>query len=197
MYQLSTVLLRHLEPALDMLAATIRACPEGTWQRQGSIGPAEHTYHALSSVDFWIRDLARPFQPPPFHSESAAMMSGPAGHTLDKQTLLDYLERLRAQCRDYLSAPDPELLAEQEVRGTPGLPGRQVSHADPPCPAPRRHTPPHDPRGGHGRPPLARARRKAPIAVGSLSAIAPPGRQASRVTLSLRRPAQPRRALPS
>ena len=119
MYQLSTVLLRHLEPALDMLAATIRACPEGTWQRQGSIGPAEHTYHALSSVDFWIRDLARPFQPPPFHSESAAMMSGPAGHTLDKQTLLDYLERLRAQCRDYLSPPDPELLAEQEVRGTP------------------------------------------------------------------------------
>ncbi len=119
MYALSVVLLRHLEPALAMLKETVLACPEATWQRQASPGPAEHVYHAISSVDFWIRDLAEPFQPPAFHDEHAAMMSGPAERGLDKDTLLAYLEEVRANCRDRLNIDDQELLATLEVRGTP------------------------------------------------------------------------------
>ncbi len=106
-YALSAVLLRHLEPALDMMEAAIRACPAHKWQGGGTIGPAEHIYHAL------------PFQPPPFHDENAAMMSGPADQSLDKDTLLDYLERMRRKCRSQLNVSDVELLAEEAVRGRP------------------------------------------------------------------------------
>lgn len=119
MTMLSAVLLRHLEPTLAMLEAAVRACPEATWQGQDSPGPAEHVYHAISSVDFWIRDLVEPFQPPAFHDEHAAMMSGPAERSLDRNTLLAYLEKVRANCRDRLNIDDQELLATLEVRGTP------------------------------------------------------------------------------
>ncbi len=113
------MLLRHLEPALDMLEAAIQACPEHIWQRKDTIGPAEHVYHTVSSVDFWIRDLAHTFQPPPFHDENAAMMSGPAPKALDKGPLLAYLNRMRAKCHDQLSGSDQDLLAETEIRGSP------------------------------------------------------------------------------
>ncbi len=119
MYTLSVVLLRHLEPAVDMLEAAILACPEHMWQREGTISPAEHIYHTISSLDFWIRDHVEPFQPPPFHDENAAMMSGPAQKSLDKSALHEYLVRMRAKCRGQLTASDQDLLAENEICGKP------------------------------------------------------------------------------
>jgi len=102
-----------------MLEAAIRACPKSGWRVEGRIAASEHAYHAISSVDFWLRDMSVPFVPRAFHDESAALMRGPADVPPAKDVLLGYLAEMRAKCGRYLDVADATLLAEETLRGRP------------------------------------------------------------------------------
>ncbi len=119
MAELTRILLRHMQPTLDMLRTAIEKCPAKAWKGDQRMAVQEHAYHCLFYMDRRFHSSSEAYEPPAFHDEHAARMSGPAAQSLDPRLLLDYLDRVEAKLVDQLDVPEASLMAEKTVEGKP------------------------------------------------------------------------------
>jgi hypothetical protein len=116
---LSDVLMRHLEPTVDMLQDAIRICPEDIWNAQSETRPVwEYVYHTVFWLNGWLRDWSTPFEPPSFHAEEALDLGPVVNTVISKDQMMTYLEKVRNDYRSLVVGETNEtLLRETEQYG--------------------------------------------------------------------------------
>ncbi|MDP6355281.1 MAG: DinB family protein [Planctomycetota bacterium] len=107
------ILLRHLEPTLEMLRNAIEECPEEAWHVETENAPFwQQAYHILIGLDFFLRDDAVPFKPPPFHTDEAAGLDPGAKPVIPRDEISGFMNQVFQQTQEYLSSQ-----TEQSVTG--------------------------------------------------------------------------------
>lgn len=98
---------RHFELSFQMLEELIAICPEELWNRKlGGFVFWQQLLHALSGVDYWMRDAEGPFIEPfserKLHPELDAEPEG----GLTREELEAYKDKVRLACSAYFNGKD-------------------------------------------------------------------------------------------
>ena len=119
---LSVVLLRHLEPILEMLRHTILNCPDEVFAGDKLL-VREQLYHSLVGMDVWFTDKPSHYNFNEVLDLDAAQMHKIAPDTISRRFLLSYLGKI-----EHKLAAMP-MTAEQllEVRE---MGGREITYLD-------------------------------------------------------------------
>lgn len=99
-----TILNRHLDPCLDMLAQVIERCPAELWNLPSPGAPIwQHIYHTLVGPDFWFRaDPATPFEFLTFGKDVSPDLDKPSADWLTPDELKAYIQITQRKCREFI-----------------------------------------------------------------------------------------------
>jgi uncharacterized damage-inducible protein DinB len=106
-----SILRRHFDPALQMVAELVDGCPASIWAAQTHGNPFwQHVMHALIGAEFWFREASEPFAPPDLGNGPVPDLDKIPSFELDRDSARSYLERIRARTETFFGSLDDRRL---------------------------------------------------------------------------------------
>lgn len=117
MHTLTQVIQRQFRPLLEMLHASIEACPDEAFTGE-QIGLREHIYHALVGMDVWMSPDPTRYPFDQIVDDGAAQLERAASSRISRQFLIDCLGRVEAKV-SALPEDSTEFFRVAMLRGKP------------------------------------------------------------------------------
>jgi hypothetical protein len=117
MRTIAEIIKRQFGPQLEMVRAALLMGPDSVFD-EDEIGLREHLYHVLVGMDVWFTEDVFSYPFDQIVESNASELKAPAGGTLSREFLLDYLDRMiektNALPDDDAAYLEPAILRGQE-----------------------------------------------------------------------------------
>jgi uncharacterized damage-inducible protein DinB len=108
------LLRRHLQPALDMLANAVKACPDDVWDAADGTAPIwQQAYHTLFWLEAWLPCWGHEVERPAFHTDEALNLTRGASPVITRRQMEGYMEQVYSELESYLDSIPVESLTEE------------------------------------------------------------------------------------